>query len=68
VPLLGNPVWVDDDHFNLIYHLRHTALPPPGDLRQLKRLADASCRRSSIAGSRSGKCGSSKASRTAVSP
>jgi WS/DGAT/MGAT family acyltransferase len=31
-------VWVDDDHFNLTYHLRHTALPPPGDLRQLKRL------------------------------
>lgn len=39
VPLLGNPVWVDDDHFNLVYHLRHAALPPPGDLRQLKRLA-----------------------------
>jgi WS/DGAT/MGAT family acyltransferase len=35
----GQPVWVDDTSFNLHYHLRHTALPPPGDLRQLKRLA-----------------------------
>ncbi len=39
VPLLGHPVWVDDEHFNLHYHLRHTALPEPGDERQLKRLA-----------------------------
>jgi len=28
---LGRPVWVDDPHFNLAYHLRHTALPAPGD-------------------------------------
>lgn len=38
VPLLGHPVWVDDARFNLDYHLRHTALPEPGDERQLKRL------------------------------
>ena len=38
VPLYGQPVWVDDDHFNLHYHLRFTALPAPGDIRQLKRL------------------------------
>ena len=32
VPLeLGRPVWVDDPHFNLAYHLRHTALPTPGN-------------------------------------
>ncbi|MGO8873442.1 MAG: WS/DGAT/MGAT family O-acyltransferase [Acidimicrobiales bacterium] len=32
VPLeLGRPVWVDDPHFDLGYHLRHTALPAPGD-------------------------------------
>ena len=24
---LGRPVWVEDPHFNLPYHLRHTALP-----------------------------------------
>jgi WS/DGAT/MGAT family acyltransferase len=39
VPILGDPVWVDDARFNLNYHVRHTALPPPGDERQLKRLA-----------------------------
>ncbi len=39
VPLTGHPVWVDDARFNLHYHLRHTSLPPPGDERQLKRLA-----------------------------
>lgn len=39
IPLFGRPVWVDDEHFNLHYHVRHAALPRPGDLRQLKRLA-----------------------------
>lgn len=39
VPLFRNAVWVDDDHFNLEYHVRHTALPPPGDERDLQRLA-----------------------------
>ncbi|MEW6268712.1 MAG: wax ester/triacylglycerol synthase family O-acyltransferase [Thermodesulfobacteriota bacterium] len=38
-PLLGHPVWVDDTHFNLAYHVRHTRLPAPGDERMLKRLA-----------------------------
>ena len=32
------PVWVDDDHFNLEYHVRHTSLPRPGTAEQLKRL------------------------------
>jgi WS/DGAT/MGAT family acyltransferase len=39
IPLFEHPVWVDDDRFHLDYHLRHTALPAPGDARQLKRLA-----------------------------
>lgn len=39
LPLQGRPVWVDDPHFNIHYHVRHTALPKPGDERQLKRLA-----------------------------
>jgi WS/DGAT/MGAT family acyltransferase len=40
VPLgLGRPVWVDDPHFNLAYHLRHTALPSPGGDGQLRRTA-----------------------------
>lgn len=35
---IGRPVWVDDPHFNLRYHVRHTALPAPGladDVRNL---------------------------------
>ena len=39
IPVEGQPVWIDDDHFNIHYHVRHTALPKPGDERQLKRLA-----------------------------
>jgi WS/DGAT/MGAT family acyltransferase len=39
VPLFDHWVWVDDEHFDLDYHLRHTSLPEPGDVRQLKRLA-----------------------------
>lgn len=35
---LGRPVWQDDPHFNLAYHVRHTALPPPGDDADLCRL------------------------------
>jgi diacylglycerol O-acyltransferase len=35
----GRPVWVDDPHFNIEYHVRHTALPEPGDEEQLKKLA-----------------------------
>jgi diacylglycerol O-acyltransferase / wax synthase len=39
IPIENHPVWIDDDHFNIHYHVRHTALPRPGDERQLKRLA-----------------------------
>ena len=40
VPLhQGRPVWVDDPHFNIAFHVRHTALPSPGGESQLKRLA-----------------------------
>jgi diacylglycerol O-acyltransferase / wax synthase len=40
IPLnLGRPVWEDDPHLNLRYHIRHTALPPPGDDHQLRTLA-----------------------------
>jgi WS/DGAT/MGAT family acyltransferase len=35
---LGRPVWVDDPHFNIDYHLRHTALPAPGGEDELRRL------------------------------
>ncbi|MEA2190300.1 MAG: diacylglycerol O-acyltransferase / wax synthase, partial [Solirubrobacteraceae bacterium] len=40
VPLnQGRPVWVDDPHFNLRYHLRHAGLPAPGSEEQLRTLA-----------------------------
>ena len=40
VPLQqGRPVWVDDPHFNIEYHVRHTGLPKPGSETELKRLA-----------------------------
>ena len=35
---LGRPVWVDDPHFSLAYHLRHTAIPSPGTDAQLRAL------------------------------
>lgn len=35
---LGTPVWVDDAHFNLDYHVRRTALPSPGGDRELHTL------------------------------
>jgi diacylglycerol O-acyltransferase len=35
---LGRPVWVDDPHFNIEYHLRHTALPSPGGESELRKL------------------------------
>jgi diacylglycerol O-acyltransferase len=38
IPGYGHPVWVDDDRFNMHFHLRHTRLPLPGDERSLKRL------------------------------
>jgi WS/DGAT/MGAT family acyltransferase len=38
-PLIQHPVWVDDPDFNLDYHMRHTSLPRPGSLGQLKRMA-----------------------------
>jgi diacylglycerol O-acyltransferase / wax synthase len=40
VPLdQGRPVWVDDPHLNLEYHVRQTALPAPGSEEQLRNLA-----------------------------
>ena len=35
----GRPLWVDDPDFNIEYHIRHTALPPPGSEEQLFLLA-----------------------------
>ncbi|TFV57929.1 wax ester/triacylglycerol synthase family O-acyltransferase [Geodermatophilus sp. DF01-2] len=40
VPMdLGLPLWVDDPHFQILYHVRHTAVPSPGAEEQLRNLA-----------------------------
>jgi len=40
VPLhVGRPLWVDDEHFQILYHVRHTAVPKPGGAEQLRNLA-----------------------------
>lgn len=35
---MGRPLWIHDSRFNLRYHVRHTALPPPGSEAELKKL------------------------------
>ncbi len=35
----GRPVWVDDPHLNIGYHVRDSALPPPGSEQDLMQLA-----------------------------
>ncbi len=35
---IGPPVWIDDVHFNLEYHVRRTALASPGGEAELKTL------------------------------
>ena len=34
----GRPLWIDDPNFRLAYHVRHTALPAPGDEEALLRM------------------------------
>lgn len=33
---LANPVWVDDEHFDVTFHVRRSALPKPGTRAQLR--------------------------------
>ena len=35
---IANPVWVDDEHFDLSYHIRRSSLPRPGSDEQLEDL------------------------------
>ena len=37
---LGRPAWVDDERFDLNYHLRRTALPAPGSEEELRTLSN----------------------------
>ena len=58
VPMgLDHPYWVDDPHFDLEYHVRHIALPKPGDWRQSR----ASTRGRWISTARCGRPTSSRA-------
>ncbi len=36
---MGRPMWVDDPRLNIAYHVRHTALPAPGSIEELRLLA-----------------------------
>ena len=56
---LGRPVWVDDAHFQILYHIRRSCS------RSCPRVTSpaASSPRTSTAPSRSGSCGWSRASR-----
>jgi len=39
VPLhLDHPFWIEDPDFDLDFHVRHTAVPPPGSDRQVQEL------------------------------
>ncbi len=38
VPVENRPVWIDDSHFHIDYHIRHAALPRPGRVEELKKL------------------------------
>ena len=45
VPLgLDHPYWIDDADFDLEYHVRETALPPPGRRRAARRAGRADLR------------------------
>ena len=35
---IANPVWVDDERFDITYHVRRSALPRPGSREQLEEL------------------------------
>ena len=58
---LANPVWVDDEHFDLDYHVRRSALPRPGTDEQLRELVVAD--RVAAASTAAGRCGRSTSSR-----
>jgi diacylglycerol O-acyltransferase / wax synthase len=38
IPIENQPIWVDDERFDLDYHVHHVALPRPGNDQQLKHL------------------------------
>ena len=64
----GRPVWVDDPHLNLDYHVRQTALPAPGLRGAAAQPGGADLLPAARPhASRSGSCGWSRASRATAS-
>ena len=61
---LDHPWWLVDPDFDLEFHVRHIALPQPGDWRQLCIQAARLHAASSTSTARSGRCTSSRASTT----
>jgi WS/DGAT/MGAT family acyltransferase len=39
IPIENQPAWIDDDQFDLDYHVHHVALPRRGDESHLKRIS-----------------------------
>jgi WS/DGAT/MGAT family acyltransferase len=35
---IDHPIWVEDEHLDLDYHIRHLGLPKPGTMQQLEEL------------------------------
>ena len=68
--LLVNPLqaWVEDKEIDLEYHVRRSALPSPGDERELGILVSGCTGRRSIFTARRGRCTSSRGSNGAASP
>ena len=62
----GGRVWVDDSRFDLAYHVRHTAVPPPGGEEGLRRLMGELMEVELTANDPCGGYGWSMASRTRV--
>ena len=63
----GRPIWIDDDNFDIAYHVRLTALPKPGSWEQLVALTTRVQENLLDRGGPSGSCGSSRDSKTATS-
>lgn len=38
IPVANHPVWVDDPHLDIKYHVRHSSVPRPGTQGQLKEM------------------------------
>jgi WS/DGAT/MGAT family acyltransferase len=39
IPVQGLPIWIDDERFDVAYHVHHAALPHPGGRSELQALA-----------------------------